>query len=185
MGFLWFLLIGLCAGWLAGQLVKGGGFGIVGDMIVGVIGALLGGFLFGLLGLAAVGLLGQLITATVGAVVFILILRAIKRADDQRRVLPTAPTRAVQRRTRDDVFKRRRAQPGSAVTSSSPHGMTFVGISNASPLAARTVGGWTDAQIITHCAIVMEMALDGFNFSARAASVARRLPQETLPEEWL
>lgn len=80
MGFLWFLLIGLCAGWLAGQLVKGGGFGIVGDMIVGVIGALLGGFLFGLLGLAAVGLLGQLITATVGAVVFILILRAIKRA---------------------------------------------------------------------------------------------------------
>ncbi len=80
MGFLWFLLIGLCAGWLAGQLVKGGGFGVVGDMIVGVIGALLGGFLFGLLGLAAVGLLGQLITATVGAVVFILILRAIKRA---------------------------------------------------------------------------------------------------------
>ena len=43
----WFLLIGLAAGWLAGQIVKGGGFGVVGDVVVGVIGAILGGFLFG------------------------------------------------------------------------------------------------------------------------------------------
>jgi uncharacterized membrane protein YeaQ/YmgE (transglycosylase-associated protein family) len=49
MAFLWFLLIGLAAGWLAGQLTKGGGFGLVGDLVVGVVGALLGGFLFGLL----------------------------------------------------------------------------------------------------------------------------------------
>ncbi len=79
MEFLWFLLIGLAAGWLAGQILKGGGFGVVGDLIVGVIGALLGGLLFGLLGLNAVGLLGQLVTATVGAIVLILGLRAIKR----------------------------------------------------------------------------------------------------------
>ena len=46
MEFLWFILIGLTAGWLAGQLMKGGGFGVVGDIVVGVIGALLGGFLF-------------------------------------------------------------------------------------------------------------------------------------------
>ena len=46
MEFVWFILIGLAAGWLAGQLMKGGGFGIVGDIVVGVIGALLGGFLF-------------------------------------------------------------------------------------------------------------------------------------------
>jgi len=45
MSLLWFLLIGLAAGWLAGQIMKGGGFGLVGDLIVGVIGALLGGFL--------------------------------------------------------------------------------------------------------------------------------------------
>jgi uncharacterized membrane protein YeaQ/YmgE (transglycosylase-associated protein family) len=46
MEFVWFILIGLAAGWVAGQLMKGGGFGVVGDIIVGVIGALLGGFLF-------------------------------------------------------------------------------------------------------------------------------------------
>ncbi len=80
MEFLWFLLIGLVAGWLAGQFTKGGGFGVVGDLIVGVIGALLGGWLFGLLGIPAGGLLGALITATVGAVVLVLLLRLIRRA---------------------------------------------------------------------------------------------------------
>jgi uncharacterized membrane protein YeaQ/YmgE (transglycosylase-associated protein family) len=80
MHFLWFLLIGLAAGWLAGQLTKGGGFGVVGDLIVGVIGALLGGWLFGLFGISAGGLLGALITATVGAVVLVLLLRLVKRA---------------------------------------------------------------------------------------------------------
>jgi uncharacterized membrane protein YeaQ/YmgE (transglycosylase-associated protein family) len=79
-GILWFLIIGLVAGWLAGVLVKGGGFGIIGDIIVGVIGAVLGGFLFGALGITAGGLLGSIITATVGAVVLIFILRLIKRA---------------------------------------------------------------------------------------------------------
>ena len=76
----WFLLIGLIAGWLAGQVMKGGGYGIVGDMIIGVIGALLGGWLFGLLGISAGGLIGALVTAFVGAVILIVILRAIKRA---------------------------------------------------------------------------------------------------------
>jgi uncharacterized membrane protein YeaQ/YmgE (transglycosylase-associated protein family) len=78
--FVWFILIGICAGWLAGQIMKGGGFGLVGDLIVGVIGALLGGWLFGVLGLTATGLLGSLITATVGAIVLIAILRVIKKA---------------------------------------------------------------------------------------------------------
>lgn len=77
---IWFLLIGLIAGWLAGQVMKGGGYGVVGDMIVGVIGALLGGWLFGMLGISAGGLIGSIITAFVGAVILILILRAIKRA---------------------------------------------------------------------------------------------------------
>jgi uncharacterized membrane protein YeaQ/YmgE (transglycosylase-associated protein family) len=77
---LWFLLIGLAAGWLAGQILKGGGFGLWGDLIVGVIGALLGGFLFGLLGISAGGLLGSLITATVGAIILLLLLRQIKKA---------------------------------------------------------------------------------------------------------
>jgi uncharacterized membrane protein YeaQ/YmgE (transglycosylase-associated protein family) len=76
---IWFLLIGLIAGWLAGKVIRGGGYGVVGDMIVGVIGAFIGGWLFSLLGISAGGLIGAIITAFVGAVVLILILRAIRR----------------------------------------------------------------------------------------------------------
>ena len=81
MEFLWFILIGLTAGWLAGQLMKGGGFGVVGDIVVGVIGALLGGFLFRTLGVSAGGgLLGSLLVAVIGAVVLLFLLRLIKKA---------------------------------------------------------------------------------------------------------
>jgi uncharacterized membrane protein YeaQ/YmgE (transglycosylase-associated protein family) len=80
-GLIWFLLIGLIAGWLAGQFMRGGGFGVIGDMIVGVIGALIGGWLFGVLGIGlGLGLLGAIITAFVGAVIFIALLRVIRRA---------------------------------------------------------------------------------------------------------
>jgi len=79
-GLIWFLLIGLIAGWLAGRVMRGGGFGVIGDMIVGVIGALLGGWLFGVLGIAAGGLIVAIITAFVGAVILILLLRLIRRA---------------------------------------------------------------------------------------------------------
>ncbi len=79
MEFLYFALIGLAAGWLAGQLTKGSSFGLVGDLVIGVIGAILGGFLFGLLQISATGLLGQLIVATVGAVVLLLLLRQFKK----------------------------------------------------------------------------------------------------------
>jgi uncharacterized membrane protein YeaQ/YmgE (transglycosylase-associated protein family) len=78
MEFLWFILIGLAAGWLAGQIMKGG-YGLVGDLLVGVIGALLGGWLFGLAGISAQGLIGQLIVATLGAILLILLLRLIKK----------------------------------------------------------------------------------------------------------
>ena len=81
MEFLWFILIGLVAGWLAGRLMTGGGFGVIGDIVVGVIGALLGGFLFRTVGVSVgSGLFGQLIVATVGAIVLVLLLRLIKRA---------------------------------------------------------------------------------------------------------
>jgi uncharacterized membrane protein YeaQ/YmgE (transglycosylase-associated protein family) len=79
MHFLWFVLIGLAAGWLAGQIMKGSGYGLIGDLIVGVIGAVLGGWLFSLVGITATGLLGSLIVATVGAILLILLLRLIKR----------------------------------------------------------------------------------------------------------
>jgi uncharacterized membrane protein YeaQ/YmgE (transglycosylase-associated protein family) len=81
MSFLSFLIVGLVAGWLAGVLVKGGGFGLIGDLVVGVIGAFLGGWLFSTLGASAGGgLLGSIIVATVGAVVLLFIVRLIKRA---------------------------------------------------------------------------------------------------------
>jgi len=80
MEFVWFILVGLVAGWLAGMLVKGGGFGVVGDIVVGVIGALLGGWLFGVFGVSAGGLVGSIVVATIGAIVLIVILRVIKKA---------------------------------------------------------------------------------------------------------
>lgn len=81
MQFVWFVLIGLAAGWLAGQIMKGGGFGVLGDIIVGVIGALLGGYLFSALGLfPGGGLFGSLVVATVGAIILLFLIRLIKRA---------------------------------------------------------------------------------------------------------
>lgn len=81
MSFLWFLVVGVVAGWLAGVLVKGGGFGVIGDLVVGVIGAFLGGWLFTAFGASAGGgLLGSIVVATIGAVVLLLIVRLIKRA---------------------------------------------------------------------------------------------------------
>lgn len=81
MDFVWLILVGLIAGWLAGVLVKGGGFGVLGDIVVGILGALIGGFLFGALGLSSSGgLLGSIFVATIGAIVLIVLLRIIKRA---------------------------------------------------------------------------------------------------------
>jgi uncharacterized membrane protein YeaQ/YmgE (transglycosylase-associated protein family) len=80
MWLIWAILIGILAGWLAGQIVKGRGMGVLVDLIVGVVGSLLGGFVFGLLGLAAYGLIGQLVMAVVGAVLLLLLVRVIKRA---------------------------------------------------------------------------------------------------------
>ncbi len=78
-GLIYTILIGLCAGWLAGQITKGKGFGLLGDLIIGIIGALLGAFVFGLLGLAPTSLLGSLITATCGAILLLWLLRKIRR----------------------------------------------------------------------------------------------------------
>jgi len=80
MGIIWFILIGLVAGWLAGQIMKGSGFGVVGDIVVGILGAVLGGVLFNMLGVPWGGLFGSLVVATIGAILLIFILRLIKRA---------------------------------------------------------------------------------------------------------
>lgn len=79
MHIIYFLLIGLCAGWLAGLVFRGSGYGILGDMIVGCIGALVGGFVFGLLGIGTSGLLGALISATIGALILLFLLGLLRK----------------------------------------------------------------------------------------------------------
>ncbi len=74
-----FLLVGLAAGWLAGLLMKGRGFGILGNMVIGVVGAVIGGFLFSLAGLKAAGLGGAFVMSVVGAVILLGIAGYISR----------------------------------------------------------------------------------------------------------
>ncbi len=81
MEFVWFIIVGLVAGWLAGVIMKGGGFGVIGDIVVGIVGALIGGWLFSSMGMSAGGgLLGAIIVALIGAIILIFLLRLIKRA---------------------------------------------------------------------------------------------------------
>ena len=77
---IWMLVIGAIAGWLAGVVMKGRGYGILGNIVVGVVGAVIGGFLFNALGIAFWGLLGTLLVAFIGAVILLFIVGLIKRA---------------------------------------------------------------------------------------------------------
>ena len=75
------IVIGAVAGWLAGLIVRGFGFGLVGNIVVGIIGAALGGWLFGTLGIVFMGgIIDTILTATLGAVILLLIVRVLKRA---------------------------------------------------------------------------------------------------------
>src|SRR5438094_8088376 len=79
MGIIAWIIVGLVAGWLAGLIMKGGGYGLIGDLILGLIGAIVGGWLFGLIMPSAepTGLIGSIIVATIGAVVLVAIVRLI------------------------------------------------------------------------------------------------------------
>jgi len=80
MGLLYWIVVGLIAGWLAGQVMKGGGYGIVVDIVLGIVGGIIGGWVFGQLGLwPGGGILGSIIVAFVGAVIFVWITRLLKR----------------------------------------------------------------------------------------------------------
>jgi uncharacterized membrane protein YeaQ/YmgE (transglycosylase-associated protein family) len=78
-GIIWFLLVGMVVGWLAGVLVKGSGFGIVGDIVVGVAGAAIGWFLLSVIGFLVAGLMVSMLVAVMGAVIFILLARMVGR----------------------------------------------------------------------------------------------------------
>jgi uncharacterized membrane protein YeaQ/YmgE (transglycosylase-associated protein family) len=80
MGIIWTLLIGIAAGWLAGQFMKGGSFGLVGDLVLGILGSVLGSWIFGALGLmSGGGIIGSLVVSTVGAVALLWLVRLIKK----------------------------------------------------------------------------------------------------------
>ena len=81
MGLLYFMIVGLVAGWLAGQVMKGGGYGIIADIILGTLGGIMGGWIFGTLGIwPGGGLIGAIVVAFVGAVFLVWITRLIKKA---------------------------------------------------------------------------------------------------------
>jgi uncharacterized membrane protein YeaQ/YmgE (transglycosylase-associated protein family) len=81
MGFLAWIIVGLIAGWLAGQVMKGGGYGVIADIILGILGALLGGWVFGQLGIwPGGGMIGSIIVAFIGALILIGITRLLKKA---------------------------------------------------------------------------------------------------------
>jgi len=79
MNFILYLLMGAVAGWLAGKLMNGGGFGLIVNIIVGVIGGFLGGWLMSLVGIQKAGLLWELIVSVIGAVVLLFIISLFKK----------------------------------------------------------------------------------------------------------
>src|SRR4029077_3514048 len=78
MYLLWQIVIGILAGWLAGKIMRGRGFGVLMDLLIGVVGSLLGGLVFGLLGLYASGVIGQLVVATAGAMMLLYLVRRLR-----------------------------------------------------------------------------------------------------------
>jgi uncharacterized membrane protein YeaQ/YmgE (transglycosylase-associated protein family) len=79
MNIVWFLIIGAVAGWLAGQIMKGKGFGLLGNIIVGILGAIIGGYALDRLGMGGGGLVGSLATALIGAIILLFIVGLIKK----------------------------------------------------------------------------------------------------------
>jgi uncharacterized membrane protein YeaQ/YmgE (transglycosylase-associated protein family) len=80
MGLLWWIIIGAVAGWLAGKLMRGGGFGFLVNLLVGIAGGVIGGWVFGLLGIATGGIIGSLVTALVGAILLLWVISLFKKA---------------------------------------------------------------------------------------------------------
>ena len=79
MYLLWQILIGILAGFLAGKIMRGRGYGLIIDLLLGIVGSMLGGWVFRLLGLSASGIVGELVVATIGAILLIVIVRSLRR----------------------------------------------------------------------------------------------------------
>jgi len=80
LGLIWWIVVGLIAGWAAGKIMQGGGYGTVMDIVLGIVGAVVGGLLLGVLGINAGGLIGTIVVAIIGAMFLIWLTRLIKKA---------------------------------------------------------------------------------------------------------
>lgn len=80
MNFFVWIIAGIVAGWLAGLVVRGRGFGLIGDLVIGLLGGLVGGWIAGWVGLQTTSFLGQILVAALGGVVLVAIVRFLKRA---------------------------------------------------------------------------------------------------------
>ena len=78
-GIIWWIIVGLIAGWAAGKIMKGGGYGVVADIVLGILGAIIGGWVVGMLGLGGGGMIWSILVAILGAVLLIWLTRLIKR----------------------------------------------------------------------------------------------------------
>ena len=78
-GIIWWIVVGLIAGWAAGKIMKGGGYGVIADILLGIVGGIVGGWVVGLLGFGGGGLIWSILVAMLGAVILIWITRLIKR----------------------------------------------------------------------------------------------------------
>ena len=81
MNFIWYILIGILAGYLAGKITRGGGFGLLTNLLLGIVGGVLGGWVFSLLGFQTTSIIGNLATSTVGAILLLWIASFFKRGD--------------------------------------------------------------------------------------------------------
>jgi uncharacterized membrane protein YeaQ/YmgE (transglycosylase-associated protein family) len=79
-GILWWIIVGLIAGWLAGRVMKGGGYGVLADIVLGILGGILGGWIFGKMAMGATSTIGSIIVAFIGAVILVGLTRLVKRA---------------------------------------------------------------------------------------------------------
>ena len=79
-GLIWWIIVGLIAGWAAGKIMKGGGYGAITDIVLGIVGAVVGGWLLGALGIHAGGLVGTIVVAIIGAMFLIWLTRLLKKS---------------------------------------------------------------------------------------------------------
>ena len=131
------LLVGLIAGWLAGQIVQGTGFGIVGDLIIGIIGAFIGSWLLPQLGIhLGAGIVAAIVNATIGALILLLIIKLVRGGGGWRRSWGRAGGRRFRRRMKWGAFGR--SDHGSTAAVGAPVHRRHIGVAQQAVTRRKT-----------------------------------------------